>query len=309
MTSDNNKLDLNDKIYFGKYREEKVKTILKDDPDYLKWALENVENFNLTKDLKEKLKNKDNKLGLNAKLSFGKHKGKKVIDIIKNEPDYIELHKEKFNKEAINTLKSIDNKNFEHLAWLSVQSCSNFPINPSDRSYYYRINFNSGMFKVFGKSKDNNKSIGNEKRYNIFTSIELNLYNSEQNKLFIKALEIGRKIIEKQRKKETEELNLETVEFNPYNIHLNLDNITSKLPIVTAGTTCSRADSGDGGETILIISNLGDNTTKFNKGYNRSLQTNIDKIKFEMKGHSECEMFSQMLEYFSQKNNFEVTAS
>jgi hypothetical protein len=53
------KLCLKDKIPFGKYKGKKIKDIIKQDPQYLYWACENISCFALTTEAQEALPEKE----------------------------------------------------------------------------------------------------------------------------------------------------------------------------------------------------------------------------------------------------------
>ena len=42
-----NKLGLYDALNFGKHKDESITNIIADDPQYLKWCLENISDFRL----------------------------------------------------------------------------------------------------------------------------------------------------------------------------------------------------------------------------------------------------------------------
>lgn len=303
------KLELNDQLDFGKYEGKKVETVLNKDPKYLDWALKNVKEFDLTQEVKDDLKNKEasnKKIGLNDKIPFGKYKGEKITDILRLDKEYIEHFKNRFDKEAKNLLSQFYSKTFNNFATLSVQTVIDLPLD-FEKTYHYKLCFSGGSFKITGESVNNKKVGFNNKWYNYLGSLGVNLYDLDENKLFIKSLIVGRKILSKQWEEGGKEsLDIKTTKLNPYQISFNLKNTAVKFPTVSAGTTCSKSTSGNSGKTYFEISNLGANTSRFYKikGKTAAYECNLDSVRFELAGHSEFEVFLKALEFIIDKNRF-----
>ena len=62
--TDQKELDLEDQFPFGKHKGQIVADILRDDADYLRWWIENVDDYDLTDDIQEALDDEEWRLDL-----------------------------------------------------------------------------------------------------------------------------------------------------------------------------------------------------------------------------------------------------
>lgn len=187
-------LNLTDVMPFGKYKDEPINIIIQDDPGYLLWLMNNSNKIQFGNKIINELENLDNSnltVGLNWKIPFGKFKNQKLIEIISEDPNYvnwlIENNKFKFSPNVLNSLNNLKTNSFIDL---DNNMEYNLVTNNEDKKFNFRseISFyfhweSVTNWRIDIKSKNNNNIF-----YHNPKALNLSLFGDAEYFIFLKLM-------------------------------------------------------------------------------------------------------------------------